>query len=155
VTHLGFIYGINGQYTLKADSLNTFANNITISLEDLKLSTTQDLRLYPSYTFTHDTLDNANRFLLHFYNPSFGIGEQTVEKAVQIYSFEDHLYIKSLDGTLLKGNVTVYDLLGKEIFHHPLSNATLNRFTPGVRDGYYFVRVVTGEGTYNGKVFLK
>jgi trimeric autotransporter adhesin len=155
VIPMGFTCGVNGQYTLRADSLNTFANNITISLEDLKLSTTQDLRLYPSYTFTHDNADNANRFVLHFYNPSFGIGEQTIDKAVQIYSFEDHLYIKSLDGNLLKGKVTVYDLLGKEIFHHPLSNSVLNRFTPGVKAGYYFVRVVTGDGTYNGKVFLR
>jgi hypothetical protein len=155
VIPMGFTCGLNGQYTLTADSLGTFADNIAISLEDLKLSTTQDLRLYPSYTFTHDTLDNANRFMLHFYNPSFGIGEQAIDKAVQIYSFGDHLYIKSLDGTLLKGIVTVYDLLGKDIFHHTLANTVLNRFTPSVNAGYYFVRVVTSEGTYNGKVFLK
>jgi hypothetical protein len=155
VIPMGFRCGLNGQYTLKADSLSTFADNIRISLEDLKLSNTQDLRLFPSYTFTYDTLDNANRFLLHFYNPSFGIPENTIGAAAQIYSFEDHLYIRSTDGTPLKGNVFVSDLLGKEVFHAPLANVVLNRFTPGVTEGYYLVRVITEDGAYNGKVFLK
>lgn len=155
VIPMGFTCGLNGQFTLKADSLGTFADNIRISLEDLKLNTTQDLRLFPSYTFTYDTLENANRFLLHFYNPSFGIPENSIGRDVQIYSFGDHLYIRSTDGNLLKGNVFVSDLLGKEVFHAPLANVVLNRFTPGVTEGYYLVRVITEDRSYNGKVFLK
>ena len=49
----------------------------------------------------------------------------------------------------------MYDLPGNELFRHQLANTMLNRFTPNVVEGYYFVRIVTDAGTYNGKVYLK
>lgn len=152
---MGFSTSIPGNYTLVATNIGSFDATIKISLEDLKLSTTQDLKLYPSYTFTYDTLDNANRFVLHFNNPSFGIAERNIDHAIQIYSNEDHLYIKSLDGNPLKGFGILYDLPGKELFRYQLANTMLNRFTPGVMEGYYFVRIVTDAGIYNGKVYLR
>jgi hypothetical protein len=155
VVPMSFLCELNGEYTLKADSIETFASNIAISLEDLKLSTTQDLRLYPTYTFTYNKLDNPNRFLLHFYNPTFGIAEKNIDHAVQIYSYEDHLYIKSLNGDPLKGTVILFDQIGKDLFHGTLSNQILNIFSPDVVEGYYIVRVVTGVGIYHGKVYLK
>ena len=151
---MGFSYGLNGQYTLKADSIGTFASNIAITLEDLKLSTTQDLRLYPSYTFTYDTLDNANRFVLHFYNPSFGVEEMKNNDHVQIYSFGSSVYIKSTDGTVLSGDVFISDMIGRELYQGHLVGNTLNRITPVIDEGYYVVKVVSDQGVYTGKVYL-
>ncbi len=155
VIPMGFSCSLNGQYTLKADSIGTFASNIDISLEDLKLSTTQDLKLYPSYTFTYDTLDNANRFVLHFSNPSFGIEDKKIDNPVQIYSFGSSVYIKSTEGTVLSGDVFISDIIGRELYRGHLVSNTLNRITPAIDEGYYVVKVVTNNGVYLGKIYLE
>ena len=155
VVPMGFSCGLAGTYTLFADSLTTFDNGISISLEDLKLHSLQDLRTNPVYNFIYDTSDDPDRFVLHFDDPTFGVTGLTNVQPVQIYSFGNSIYIKSEDGNPLKGNVILYDLLGKELFHHPLANNVLNRFTPVVTNGYYLVRVMTEQETYNGKVYLK
>jgi hypothetical protein len=154
VVPMGFSCGLNGQYILKADSIGTFASNIAISLEDLKLSTTQDLRLYPSYTFTYDTLDNNNRFVLHFDNPSFGVEKIKIDNRIQIYSFGSSVYIKSTDGTVLAGDVFISDMIGRKLYRGHLVGNTLNRITPVIDEGYYVVKVVTNDGVYSGKIYL-
>jgi hypothetical protein len=155
VVPMGFSSGLPGTYTLIADSLGTFENVISISLEDLKLNTTQDLRTNPVYNFTYDTLDDPNRFVLHFGNPYFGVNDSKNIQPVQIYSFGNAIYIKSQDGNLQQGSVFVYDLIGKDLFNGTFSNQVLNRITPGVVEGYYVVKVVTDQGVYTGKVYLK
>jgi hypothetical protein len=151
---MGFKCGINGQYVLKADSIGTFGINITIILEDLKLNTTCDFRVYPTYTFLYDTLDDANRFILHFTDKSFGLNDLNKRKAVQIYSFGNAIYVKFQENNLHQGNVFVYDLTGKKVFQGKLNSQSLNRFIPNGNEGLYFVMVVSEEGTYSGKVFL-
>ena len=155
VIPMGFSCGLPGTYTLIADSLGTFENAISISLEDLKLNTTQDLRTNPIYNFTYDTLDDPNRFVLHFDNPYFGVNDSKNIQPMQIYSFGNTIYIKSQDGNLQEGSVFLYDLIGKELFNGTLSNQVLNRITPGVAEGYYVVKVMTDQGVYTGKVYLK
>lgn len=155
VIPMGFSCGLNGQYTLKADSIGTFASNIAITLEDLKLSTTQDLILYPSYTFTYDTPDNPNRFVLHFDNPSFGVEKIKIDNRVQIYSFGLSVYIRSTDGTVFSGDVFISDMIGRELYQGHLVSNTLNRITPIIDEGYYVVKVVTNDGVYSGKIYLE
>lgn len=154
VVPMGFSCGLNGQYTLKADSIGTFACNISITLEDLKSGTTQDLRLYPLYTFTYDTLDNANRFVLHFDNPSFGVEKIKIDNRVQIYSFGSSVYINSTDGTVLAGDVFISDMIGRELYRGHLVGNMLNRIIPVIDEGYYVVKVVTNDGVYTGKIYL-
>jgi hypothetical protein len=154
VIPMGFSCGLPGQYTLRADSLGTFQNNIGISLEDLKLNTTEDLRINREYTFTYDTLDTPDRFLLHFYNPSFGLDELKNENPVQIYSFGSSVYIRSTGGTFLTGDVFIYDIIGREIYRGQIDGNTLNRITPRINEGYYGVKVVLKNGVYSGKVYL-
>jgi len=154
VIPMGFSCGLPGTYTLTADSLRTFENAISISLEDLKLNITQDLRTNPVYSFVYDTIDNPNRFVLHFYNPTFGVTNLENIQPVQIYSFGNAIYIRSHDGNLQEGTVFIYDLVGKEIFLTSLSDKILNRITPEVAEGFYLVRVMTNLGAYNAKVYL-
>jgi hypothetical protein len=152
---MGFSVSIPASYTLIASNLASFEDVISIRLEDLKLNTTQDLRTNPVYNFTYDTLDDPNRFILHFGNPYFGVNDSKNIQPVQIYSFGNAIYIKSQDGNLQQGSVFVYDLIGKDLFNASLSNQALNRITPGVVEGYYVVKVVTDQGVYTGKVYLK
>jgi hypothetical protein len=152
---MGFSTSIPGNYTLVATNLGSFDETIKISLEDLKLSTTQDLKLYPSYTFAYDTPDSANRFVLHFNNLSFGIEDKKINNPVQIYSFGSSVYIKSTDGTVLSGDVFISDMIGRELYRGHLVSNMLNRITPVIDEGYYGVKVVTNAGVYSGKIYLE
>jgi len=154
VIPMGFSCGLPGIYTLIADSLGTFDDAISISLEDLKLNTTQDLRSNPVYNFTYDTADNANRFLLHFDNPILGGKDLKNIEQVQIYSFGSSVYIRSTDGTVLAGNVLIYDMLSRELYREQLVGTALNRITPGIAEGYYVVKTVTNAGVITKKIYL-
>jgi hypothetical protein len=154
VIPMGFSCGLPGMYTLIADSLGTFDDAISISLEDLKLNTTQDLRTNPVYNFTYDTLDNANRFVLHFDNPTLGGKDLKSILPVQIYSFGSSVYIRSTDGTNLTGDVFIYDMIGRELYEGKLVSSALNRITPVIADGYYVVKVVTRDAVFSGKIYI-
>ena len=151
---MGFRCNINGQYTLKADSISTFKETITIWLEDLKMNIMSNLKLNPSYTFTYDTLDSADRFVLHFDDATFGVNDSKQIIPVQIFSFGDAIYISSEKTDLSDAMVFVYDLTGKQCYSEVLRGHSRNKISPGVAEGVYLVRLITGEGNYNAKIFL-
>ena len=62
---MGFEPGATGSYTLSFDGLNSFDPTSYITLEDTKLNTYHDVRS-GNYTFTADSADGWNRFVLHF-----------------------------------------------------------------------------------------
>jgi hypothetical protein len=68
---LGFSTTIPGTYKIIASNFNSFAAGTIITLEDLKLNITQSLTTNPQYQFTFVSGDAANRFRLHFTNPSY------------------------------------------------------------------------------------
>jgi hypothetical protein len=129
---MDFSCGLPGGYTLVADSLGTFDSDISVSLEDLKLNSTQDLKINRVYNFTYDTLDNASRFLLHFDNPNLGVNGTANIRPVEIYSFGSSVYIRSADGKMLSGDVIIYDMIGRELYRGKLSGESVNRITPAV-----------------------
>jgi hypothetical protein len=49
----------------------------------------------------------------------------------------------------------MYDLLGRKVFLANLKDMELNKFLPGVNEGYYMVRVVTSDNSFTQKVYLK
>jgi len=73
---------------------------------------------------------------------------------VQIYSFGSSVYIRSTDGKILNGDVTIYDMIGKELYRGKLAANSINRITPVVADGYYVVKVVLADGVYSDKIHL-
>ena len=154
VVPMGFSCGVGGTYSLTADNLNTFADSIAVSLEDLKLNVFQNLKTNPVYGFTYMVNEDPNRFLLHFDKAPVGIQERENEKAVQIYSYKNTVYLNTLSGNVLKGNVYVFDMLGKDLYHQVLPNQQLTKITLNVTDGYYVVKVVTEKGVETAKVYL-
>ncbi len=63
---LGIIPGKNGSCTFTFEGIENFPATIIIWLEDLKTGTIQYLRQNNTYTFTTNTNDDADRFVLHF-----------------------------------------------------------------------------------------
>jgi hypothetical protein len=153
---MGFTCSVAGNYTLTASNMESFRSGTKVFLEDKQVAGAQwtELTVTPTYEFTYTLNEDPNRFILHFYNPYFGIEEQAVN-SLQLYSFEDFVYVKSITNKAVSGTVFIYDLIGRKVFQDDLHNLTLNKYQPGVKEGYYVVRVITPENTYNQKVYLK
>ena len=151
---VGFKVGMPGTYTIRASELNTFGGNVLITLYDLKTSISRNLKVNPEYTFTADTLDNANRFLVIFGLAPFGTNDIQASETVQIYSFGDAVFIKTNSTANTKGQVFIFDPIGKEQFQENLSGTEITKISPDLRTGYYVVKVVTGESAYSKKVFI-
>jgi len=155
VVPMGFILKADASVTITASGLESFKPGTRIYLEDIKdAGSMHELTVNPVYTFTASPNDDPNRFVLHFYNPSFGIDDKNLA-GMQIYSFEDYLYVRNLEKGTTKGIVQIYDLLGRKVFQVNLKDMELNKFLPGVNEGYYMVRVVTSDNSYTQKVYLK
>ena len=151
---MGFYINTAGQYLLHASEIESFPQNVSISLEDLKLGTTQDLRTSADYSFTYTPGDNPDRFVLHFVNPTFGIDEVQNSVPVKIYSNEGIVYVQQLDGKTLAGEIYLYDMLGRETMQMHVDKEGITSFKPEVTKGTYLVKVVTSDGVYTKKVNL-
>jgi hypothetical protein len=156
VVPMGFSCTLAGSYTLTASDLASFNEGVTVSLEDLKTNTTQDLLTNPVYTFSYESTDSPDRFLLLFSNLYTGVEKKNVENLpVQMYSYNSSVYIRSTNGKVLAGNAFIYDLMGRELYNGQLVPNTLNTINPVISEGYYVVKVVTADGVYTQKIYLK
>ncbi len=63
--NVGFEPGVNGSYSMNFDGLQSFDPTSYIMLEDKKTGIMHDVRS-GDYNFTASTIDNWNRFVLHF-----------------------------------------------------------------------------------------
>jgi hypothetical protein len=152
---MGFSCGIAGNYTLIVQGLGSFDPNVAINLEDLKLNKIQSLRSNPVYNFSYATTDNSNRFILHFDNPYFGISDlQTDPDPLQIYSYGNFIYIRQTGKGAVTGVISVYDLLGRNLYADNLTDIPLSKYELNLNEGYYVVKVVTNESSYSRKVFI-
>jgi hypothetical protein len=155
IVPVGFTGGVSGYYTLTANNIGSFDDIISLSLEDIKLNKTQDLRTNPVYNYTYDINDDPNRFILHFDNQSLGNRENTIFSSIQIYTYQQNLYIRASGDIGQTGIVTIYDLVGKEVYSAKLDCNQLNKFQPGINDGYYVVKAVSGTNVYTQRVVFR
>jgi hypothetical protein len=154
---LGFKVFSNGTgvYSINATNLESFRSGTSIYLEDLKENKTQELNANPVYSFTYTDRDDPARFVLKFDNPFYGVQENGKTNNIDIYSSGEYLFIKNNSGMEIKGDLYLYDMLGRLMFSKKLENKLLNKIDPEiVETGYYLVRIVTSEETYVRKVFL-
>jgi hypothetical protein len=155
---MSFKAGLFGSYMLTAGEIESFSTDVGISLEDLKTGTVQDLRKNPDYTFTHDPANLPERFLLRFNNGALSDKDPAVDpsKEFTIYSFGNTVYVRhnKSSNVDVMGNVSVFDLLGREVFHARLECNLLSGYSVNLPEGYYVVSVRTQETVINQKVYL-
>jgi hypothetical protein len=154
VVPLGFSLNADAPVTITASNLESFKSGTKIYLEDTKDASMNELTINPVYTFTASATDAVNRFVLHFYNPSWGIADFNTP-GLQIYSFDEYVYVRNLSGGNTKGEILIYDQLGRKVFIGKLQDIVLNKYLPDVNEGYYMVRVVTLDNSYTQKVYIK
>ena len=150
---LSFKAGADGSYTLTASQLESFTSSTDITLEDVKLNTTQNLMQNPVYTFSSSKTDDGARFLLHF-GGAFSISENTKEQPFVVYASGNTVCISNASGSEMKGEVYVYNTLGQIMMQQKLSD-NLAQFSLNTGTGYYLVKVITEDNAYTSKVFIR
>ena len=153
VVKVHFETTVQGTFTLTAKFADSFDPQTAITLEDLKISQTQDLKINPVYTFTAGQGDNPERFHLHF-SEANGIKDQGNPGAIGIYSYGEEICVSGLNKTN-GGELIIYNLLGQEVRHQLLPANDLIRIPMAGYSGYFLVKVVSGKYCRNAKVYLK
>ncbi len=139
-------------YTMTASGLESFAQGVNVTLEDLVSGSIQDMRVNPVYPFTSGASDPSGRFVLHF-GGAFGI-QNPDEGTISAYSWQKSIYVSNGSGKTIQ-DVIVYDLLGKELVHkNRIEGTTLKIDIPWAETGYYMIRVITDQKLYAKKLFL-
>jgi hypothetical protein len=124
----------------------------TLFLVDLKTNSEHKISESP-YNFTSANGDNPNRFLLRF--GTTGIGENTKEQPIVIYTSGTTVYISNPKGIMLKGDLFVYNTMGQTLLQQKLTGNSPNKINLNASTGYYMVKVITDGNAYRSKVFIK
>lgn len=149
---LGFQSGINGNFTINADGINTFSTTVSILLEDAKTTTFTNLNQVQSYAFTADTNDATNRFSIHLLN-TLTI-EDSENQGINIYANNKTVYINNQNGLTVK-EIVVYNLLGQKIIASKGNSSMLFKFDINEVSANYIVKVITDQSVFTKKVFVE
>ena len=150
IVNLNFKVGVEGTYTITASDLESFVDDVAVTLVDLKNNFSQKLNDNPVYSFTATPGDASARFLLVFSgatgidNPAFA--------GVNIYAYDRNIMVNMPAG--IQGDITVYDMVGKELYRTP-SHTGLNSIPFHRASAWYVVKVSNEKGNISGKVFIR
>jgi hypothetical protein len=153
VIPVGFRAGTKGSYKIMAEGTDIFYTGKTITIEDLKTGTIQNLISNPVYFFKGALTDDPERFLLHFSGIN-GIDREVGQKGIRIYSNNHSLCILS-EKTFRHGTAFLYNLSGKELFRRDIEGPGLVSIQTGVNPGLYIVKVANDRDVYVVKVFIQ
>ena len=151
VIPLHFEAGVNGVYSLEANTDNLPVET-EVYLEDTQVHKFQNLRTSAVYVFPANKTDAPGRFLIHFAAPD-GINETSANlPGVNVFSFQKDIYVNTpLD---FRGEVKVYDMLGKELTAQNIQGG--ENIIPMDRPAdYYIVRVFSTKQVKSYKIFIK
>jgi hypothetical protein len=151
VIPVGFKTGLSGTFTLSASGFESFPASATFYLTDLITGTVQNLNLNPEYIFSASPANPEHRFNLHF--APVGYEEKGKLNPVQIYSFNEKIYIRTQPG--IHGVATLYDLPGRVILTRQIEEGTLNTISTSIPSGYYLIKVTSNGRTDTEKVFIR
>jgi hypothetical protein len=129
-----------GYSSVPMNSVNPGTTDMTAT-EDLKPEQNQDMD-----ESTADSRPQSGTILAG--ESEMGGGE------FRIYTNQNTLCIKSSTRTGNDGTVTIFDLVGKEVYSSELTNTTMNKFRLDINNGYYIVKVVTGLEVHTQKILL-
>ncbi len=133
---VGFVAGINGNYTISAEGIQAFGN---ILLEDLQTGIQQNLSIKNSYSFSAHQSDQQNRFLLHF-NANNSINTNPII----YYNLQS---ISVINPWLGKTILNIYDIKGKIIRSFAIGTGSSN-FNFKTSQGVYVFKMINNEHVF-------
>jgi len=148
-----FRAGTDGEYSIKATEIESFDTETPIYIEDLMAGTIQNLREIPEYNFDYITGSDRS-FLVYFTELDNSVNTREID----IYAYNNVLNVNFPVFELVNANfnaqIVVFDITGKIVFQ---TNTTeiKNQIQLTSSNSILMVRVISGNETANGKVFIK
>ncbi|MFZ4398621.1 MAG: T9SS type A sorting domain-containing protein [Bacteroidales bacterium] len=147
---IGFKAGVNGNYSIIANDLNSFNPDIFVYIKDISLNTITELNNNSNYSFSATTNDNENRFQLFFTLTPLKVSKNEILNT-NIYSYGNLLFINSNESIQ---RIEIYNTLGEKIMTLSDINRSNTINMNGKSAGYYIVRVLTTTNVYSEKIFV-
>ncbi len=161
---LGFKTEIEGEFTITASDFEELVESTYIYLEDLMEGVLINLRS-SDYSFTSGPVYDADRFVVHFlteHSPSDDLtsdGEATeieeISFELNIYSYEDNIYVKCTDPDNLEAQIIVINMMGQELLRKELENTTLNRINFNGQNSNYLIRIISKDKLISKVLYIK
>lgn len=148
--------GVDGYYTINTLEICNFSETSQVLLEDKYENIYIDLTNQEAYTFYANSSDDHDRFNLHFHSDPFGTIEIEDNLDVRIYAVNNTIYLKRQDSNILEGNLSVYDVMGRQIISRQINGVNhyeLPLNEEGILIVTYFDNLEQKE--YRQKVYLK
>lgn len=148
---LGFEPKGEGEFSLTAQWIESFPENVPVYLEDIRDNHFQNLRENPAYAFVAGLADPIHRFNVHFAEP-LDVDDLKTLSDIHMYAHAQTIYV-NFPGEV-QGDVYVYTLLGEELTHRIRAAGRLE-MTLAVKTSYVIVKVVTEKGVQSAKLFIR
>jgi hypothetical protein len=144
---LGIHANKSGEYTIAATHTGDLGD---VTLEDTKTGIITVLPAHP-YTFTFDSVENEQRFILHFntLTPAKTVERENAFAAV--YSFNQIVYINLPEKG--KGDIFIYTMAGQLLMCKYSAMGSNEIRLPNT--GIYVVKVITAEKAFTKKVWVQ
>lgn len=136
----------NGTYTLAATHTGDLAD---ITLEDIKTGISTKLTV-SSYSFAFDTLENEQRFILHFNTLSPVKIDETATSLAGVYSYNQEVYINLKEQ--VTGDILIYNISGQQVAARYSARGMNSIRLPGA--GIFIVKVISPGSTMVKKVWV-
>jgi hypothetical protein len=145
---LGLKVGVSTTYTINVEGIDNLDALVPVRLDDLKLGTSQDMRLNPVYTFAAAPGDIENRFKLSF-GSVIGLDKQNTS-GINVVSANSFIYVNH--NAPASGTVYLYSVSGILLAAKKLNESeTSIRLTT---TGILMVKVVTDKNIYIRKLVV-
>ncbi len=152
---IGFLPGNPESHVIVCNGIDSFNENISISLEDLQENITTNLRVDSAYTYFASPSNDPNRFVLHINANTVDIEEFDEPIENLIYVSNRSIVVENTQGKTLDGEIKVFDLLGRLQFNENLGGSTKQIFEPFLRSGTYIVMICDNTDIQTEKIIIK
>ncbi|MFZ4400211.1 MAG: T9SS type A sorting domain-containing protein [Bacteroidales bacterium] len=151
IVPVGFKAGVNGNYSITANGINSFTTPTYIYLKDLKTNTICNLNEHNEYSFTATTYDERMRFQLIFALSPLSVINNSIQQHTAIYSYDGNIYINSNESIK---EITIYNTLGQLVKRYENFNGNVIIPMCTYKFGYYIVKMLTDQKVYTEKLLL-
>ncbi|MFK5856541.1 MAG: T9SS type A sorting domain-containing protein [Bacteroidota bacterium] len=151
---LNFHAGVNGNYELFFDNMESFLSGSTIMLEDKQTDKIIYLNDNPYYSFSARIADNPSRFILHFYGVTNNDESEVYDSQYHIYTYNNKIYIKATTENTISGNLIIYNTIGQLVFEDQIHNSELYSSPTNLPSGYYIASLTTHNQIINTKILI-
>ncbi|MCF8374234.1 MAG: lamin tail domain-containing protein [Bacteroidales bacterium] len=138
---------------LLADGIQSFANDVSIILEDSYNTMFYDLGQQNPVTISLLPADAFGRYILHF--STVTEVDESSTPGIEVYAYDNSIYLNP--GNFTSGNayVQVFNTLGQEIFQLSTTLSGLTKIPVNLPPANYFVRINTGQKLFSEKLFIQ